>query len=130
MWIKPRRRDLFLFLLLAVANPLMAQSSQSVLCLRLDFSPLTAAPTTTYSYDEICQQLAQASDAIRVLSYGKTWLVSTVTTQTLVFPKSKEYYTTNANEYNSVALELARVAGYSPALSHPVSGHVPILAIS
>ena len=95
------------------AGTLWSDSPKQVLCLRLDFTPAMGTPFTRA---EVMDLMATGSNVLHIMSYGKTWLVPTVTEQVLVLPNSKEYYDAGPsapNDLATVARNLAAAAGYT-----------------
>ncbi|MCX5643912.1 MAG: hypothetical protein NTZ17_04390 [Phycisphaerae bacterium] len=73
----------------ATAASAWTETPKRVLALRLDYTPAQGTP---FTQQELQTQLLTSSDVIRDMSYGKTWLVPTVTPTVLVLPGSREYY--------------------------------------
>jgi len=73
----------------AAASSAWTETPKKVLAMRLDYTPSQGTPFTR---EELQTQLLTGSDVIRDMSYGKTWLVPTVTPTVLVLPGSREYY--------------------------------------
>jgi hypothetical protein len=84
---------------------------KTVLAMRLDYTPARGTP---FTQRELQTQLLTASNVIREMSYGKTWLIPTVTTVVLALPGSKEDYE-NGRDYGSDGRAAATAAGYDLA---------------
>ncbi len=83
-----------------------------VLAMRLDYTPARGTP---YTERELQTELLDSSNAIREMSYGKTWLMPTVTRTVLSLPGSKEDYETGTRDHGQDAREAAEAAGYNLA---------------
>lgn len=91
---------------------LWSDTPKQVLCLRLDFTPSLSTP---FTYTELLDSMTTVSNALRVMSYDKTWVTPTVTAQVLVLPNSKEFYDAGPpapDDLTTVARDLATAAGY------------------
>jgi len=100
----------------AAAQSQWTETPKYALCVRLDYTPPLG---TAYTYEQFMDYMDQASTVIRDMSYGKAWIIPTVTTQVLVLPHSKaEYDDPNdpnvqaPNDRTTVARSLAAAAGY------------------
>jgi hypothetical protein len=78
----------------ATAASAWSETPKRVLALRLDYTPSQGTP---FTQQELEAMLLTSSDAIREMSYGKTWLVPAVTPMVLVLPGSMEYYRSGAD---------------------------------
>jgi hypothetical protein len=86
------------------------ETPKKVLALRLDFTP---AQGTAHTQQELETELLICSNVIREMSYGKTWLVSTVTPMVLTLPGAEVDYDTNARDVTADARAAAQAAGYN-----------------
>ena len=88
------------------------EAPKRILAIRLDYTPSRGTP---YAERELQAELFTSSNAIRDMSYGKTWLVYTVTREVLVLPGSKEDYENGTRDDSRDAREAAEAAGYNLA---------------
>jgi hypothetical protein len=74
-----------------VANSLWTETSKRMLAVRLSYS---SAPTSySFALTDLTNLCTQSSNYVRTISYGKTWLVPTITTVDL--PNDQAYYESN-----------------------------------
>jgi len=85
------------------------ETPKKVLAIRLDYTPAQGTP---YTREELQTDLLTCSNAVRDMSYGKTWLVPTVTPMVLVLPGSKEDYQ-SGRDCGPDAQAAAQAAGYN-----------------
>ena len=86
------------------------ETAKRVLGIRVDYTPARGTP---YTEQALMTELLGSSDAIRNMSYGKTWLVPTVTRTVMVLPGSREDYESGARDLSRDARDAATAAGYN-----------------
>lgn len=89
------------------------EQPKRVLGIRIAFSDAPAA--TPYSQLGLLQDFQSSSNTIRDMSFGKTWIIPTVT-GVIVLPNPKSFYEANSNEKLAAdAKTVAAVAGFPTA---------------
>jgi len=81
-----------------------------ILAIRLDYTPARGTP---YTQQQLQTELLTSSNVIRDMSYGKTWLVPTVTPTVLVLPGSREDYENGTRDDGRDGRDAAEAAGYN-----------------
>lgn len=75
------------------ANSTWTQTAKTTLAVRLSYS--SAPSSYSYTLTEFTNLVNSASNHVKTLSYGKTWLMPRIVTLNL--PNTKDYYETHAN---------------------------------
>ncbi len=86
------------------------ETPKNVLAMRLDYTPRQGTP---FTQTELEERLLTSSNVIHDMSYGKTWLVSTVTPTVLILPGPKADYDAQTRDVTVDARAAAQAAGYN-----------------
>lgn len=93
------------------AKSAWTEQAKRVLAIRLAYTDVACPYTSNF----LSTNLLHTSNTIRQLSFAKTWLVPTVTSNVITLPNNKAYYEATNND--TLALDArngAQAAGYNP----------------